>query len=279
MFVSNAAFALPDFLTFYSPNPAGAQTTACRTLAKLYDEKYASTSVIFIKPGVGGVLAMKEMLANEKFSLLCSGISESVINTSLYPGHEEAHKQLTVVAVVAISPVFFITGANNKTNTIEELFRTKDSVSVGYHSNSLQFVAKTALPNKILWVPYKQASDALPSLVDGTLDLYVDGGGLTPIVESGRLKNLGRINGDASALGPEITQQYSEAAKLPIVLALSTSVKNSFYDIEEFNKRLLPLTKHPEFISAMQKIGNKPTHMSVSDSNKLIVNFKEKFYK
>lgn len=277
---STLAFALPDTLTFYSPNPAGTQTAACRTLAKLYDEKYGTTSTMVFKPGVAGVLAMKEMLADKKFSLLCSGISESVINTSVYPGYEEDHKQLTMVTIVATCPLVFVTGASNKATTMAEMFKSGKPITVGYHANILQFVGKTALAGvPIIWVPFKSSTDALPSLMDGTLDLYTDGGGLSGLIASGKLKSLGHINGPATTAGPDVTKQYPTAAKLQIIVAISTSVKNSPADIEEMNKRLAPLTKHPEFIAAMGKLNNTPTHTSVAEANAAIENFRKEFYK
>jgi tripartite-type tricarboxylate transporter receptor subunit TctC len=277
---TTALAALPDTLTFYSPNPAGTQTVACRTLAKLYDEKYGTTSTVAFKPGVAGVLAMKEMLADKKFAMLCSGISESVINTSVYPGYEEDHKQLTMVSVVALSPTVFSTSASSKFSSLPEMLKAGKPITVGYHSSSLQFVAKAALAGApVIWIPFKAGADGVPSLVDGSLDLYVDGGALSALIAAGKLKSLGHINGPAATAGPDISKQYPAAAKLQIITAISTSTKNKPADIEEMNKRIVPLTKHPEFIAAMDKVSNTPVQMSVVESNSVIEHFRKEFYK
>jgi tripartite-type tricarboxylate transporter receptor subunit TctC len=277
---STAVAALPDAITLYSPNPTGAQTTGCRAIFKLYDEKYGATSTFAFKPGATGMIAMKTMLEDKKFSVLCSGISESVVNTSLYPGNEGAHEQLTMVAVIGNSPTAFTTGAKSPHASAQDLLKLTRPIMAGYHSTSLQFVARTAFGNHpVVWVPHKSAQDGVPSLLDGSLDVYIDGGALAPLVAAGTLKSLGHINGPDTAHGAALAAAFPEAARMRIILAVTTSNQADARDIEELNRRLGTLVGHPAYVDALRTISNTPLWLSVADSNALVARFRQAYYK
>lgn len=278
-FIGASALALPDTITLYSPNPGGAQTTACRAIFKLYDEKYGATSTFAFKPGATGMLAMKAMLEDKRFSVLCSGISESVVNTSLYPGNEEAHAQLTMVAVLGHSPTAFSTGPKSPHASMQDLLKLSRPIMAGFHSTSLQFVAHTAFGGRpVVWVPFKAAQEGIPSLLDGSLDVYVDGGALAPLVAAGTLRSLGHINGPTSTAGVDLTAMFPEAAKLQIVTAVTASNQADPRDIAELNKRLGTLVPHPAFAEALRSISNAPQWLSVADSNALVGRFRRAYY-
>lgn len=277
---STTVAALPDAITLYSPNPTGAQTTGCRAIFKLYDEKYGATSTFAFKPGATGMIAMKAMMEDKKFSVLCSGTAESVVNTSLYPGNEVAHAQLTMVAVIGDGPTAFSAGAKSPHTSVHDLLALNRPIMAGYHSTSLQFVAQIAFgSHPVVWVPHKSAKEGIPSLLDGSLDVYIDGGALAPLVAAGTLKSLGHINGPATAPGATLAAAFPEAAKMRIIMAVTTSNQADPRDIEELNKRLATLVANPAYVEALRTISNTPLWLSVADSNALVARFRQAYYK
>jgi tripartite-type tricarboxylate transporter receptor subunit TctC len=219
----NSYAELPTTIPLYYAQLTGGKINVCRALFDLYDKKYNTSTVFINKPGADGLLAMEEMLKSKDFSLLCSGPSESVFNNIQYPGHEVSHNALTMVSIISVSPFSFITGNNNKYSTLPELLKSRKPITVGYHAQGLKFIAQTAFGDyPVTWVPYKNSSEALASLMDGTLDLYTDGGALEIIAKSGKLKSLGHLNGLDNTSGVNLNKVYPLAAKFPVFIAVTT---------------------------------------------------------
>jgi tripartite-type tricarboxylate transporter receptor subunit TctC len=269
--------SLPNEFFVYTPH-AGGKDAVCRVIFKLYAEKYLANPVFITKQGASGLIAMEEMLKDKKFSVLCSGNSESMFNNEQYPGHEESHKLLMLVSTTAQVTTGFYTGVNNPANDIRELLKTSKLIKVGYHTNGTKFIAQVAFKDyPIMWVPYKTPGDSLPSLIDGSLDLYTDGGSLDILVKGGKIKSIGHINGADSTSGPDVTKDFPDAAKIKSILAISTSLLNNMKDIEELNQRLKPLIYHPDVVKILSDYAGIPYWLSVKDSNDLIIYMRSKY--
>lgn len=240
----------------------------CRAIFDEYDKTYGTTSTLFLKTGATGMIAMLEMLKEPEFSLLCgSGVSESVVNTFVYPGHEDAHKQFVVTNVIAKVGVNFITGPNNPHPTLQSLLKsgTVDRpITVGFHSYGVRMGAYAITKDvPILWVQHKSSLDAIVSLREGQLDLYIDGPILFPLVKDGKLKSLGHIYGLPDAPGPDLKLVYRDLTAYSFI-TIGTSAANKNSDIEELNKRINKILENPKVKQAIEQSNYIPLMESMS---------------
>ena len=274
------AAELPAKMTVYSPGTTG-PLSICRAIFTEYDKVYNTNSMFVIKPGASGMIAMLEMTKDKNFSILCaSGLSESVANISIFPGHEDAHKLLTMVNIFAESPTVFSTRTNSTYNTLIDLIQSNKQINVGYHSNILKLSAELALSKvQVNWIPFKSSMDAVPSLLDGSVDLYADGGSLTALINSGKLKSLGHLNGIEETPGLDLTKLLTEAAKIHVILAISTSSNNNLDDIDELNKRVNKILIDEKVISTIKQISNKPVIKTVKEANLYVEYFRKEYSK
>ena len=229
----------------------------CRAIFDEYDKTYGTTSTLFLKTGATGMVAMLEMLKDPEFSLMCgSGVSESVVNTHVYPGYEEAHKQLVVVNIIARAGVNFITGLNNPHPTLQSLLKSSTPnrpISIGFHSYGVRMGALPITKDvPILWVQHKTPFDAVVSLRDGLLDLYLDGPTLFPLIKDGRLKSLGHVYGLPDAPGPDLKLVYRDSGTVYPFITITTSAANKSSDIEEMNKRINKILENPKVKQALE---------------------------
>ena len=269
-FFSLSAYSLPNEFNVYIPN-MGTKNTICRALFNLYAAKYDAHPTYIIKEGAAGMLAMLDALENKKFSISCSGISETVFNSKVYPGHEKKHAELYTVTIIATGPVMFYTSYKSEYNSVTELMKSRKSITIGYHTTANKMVAQLVFGNyPIVWVPYSSPTTSVSSLIDGSLDLYVDTGALESLVGYGRLKSLGYLNGNNTLHGPDITYNFPAAAAFPSFMSVATSVNNNPADIEELNTRLSPLIKSKEMAAVLSLIGWSPQGLSVKLSNDMV---------
>lgn len=263
---------IPSQLKVYTTGSPG-PTVVCRALFAEYDKKYNSTTQFIIKPGVGGTLALAEMIRDKDFAVNCmTGISESVFNSTMYPGFEAEHAALTLAPIILKTGVYYVTGNNNKADTLPQLLASKKDIVVGVPSTSAQFIGGYALgSHNITWVPFKSSTEAISSLMDGSLDVFIDYGSLVPVVKSGKLKGLGYLNGTAGEnLGPDLNSTYPAGAKIQVTGAISTSNRNNPADVEEMSKRINSLIDNEAVSSAIKKIGATPVKMTSKESNAYI---------
>jgi len=271
LFSLSAYAEIPREFSVHIPN-TGVKNTICRALFDLYAKKYNASPVYAIKEGAGGMLAMLEMLENKKFSVSCSGPSELVFNTKIYPGHEKEHKELSTVAIITTGPTSFYTAYNSKFNNIKDLMKSGKPITIGQHTIANKMIAQLVFGDyPIIWVPFMSPNSSLPSLIDGSLDLYVDTGVLESMVNYGKLKSLGHLNGPNTLNGPNLNKEFPAAAAFPSFISVTTSVNNSREDIEEMNHRLVPLINTKEMVDTLLFLGWVPSSgLSVKESNDMI---------
>ena len=266
---------VPTEIIVFSSQVAGGKINVCRALLDHYATEYKTTVVFNMKPGADGMIAMEEMLKSKDFSILCTGPSEVVFNNTQYPGHEASHAALTMISVISVSPFSFITGINNKYSNLPDLLKSGKPITVGYHAQGLKFIAQTVFGDyPVTWVPYKQSTEALSSLVDGTLDVYTDGGALEVMTKGGKLKSLGHLNGLPETSGMNLNKVYPLAAKFPVMVSITTSPNTSIADIEELNKRFNKILSMPSMIEALRININVPHGGTVKESNEFINDFR-----
>jgi len=243
----------------------------CRTMIEEYNKLYNSQVSLVVKPGASGLLATLEMIKDKNFSFQCfPGTSELVLNRKQFPGHDYEYDQMTMVTVVAESPVMFSTRESNSYNTLPELIANKKLLMVGHHTSFGLLIGTKIFNSDTVFVNFKSAADALPSLLDGSLDLYIDGGGLSPYIVSGMLKSLGTINGSSNSLGVNLNSKYPNVLVYKPMAAMATSKNNNPKDIEELNRRLSGILTDEKFVNMIKGINNNPVFKSVKESNDIV---------
>ena len=272
---------LPKNMKVYTTGSPG-PTLICRTLFEEYDKIYNTSTIFVVKPGASGMLAMLQMINDKEFSVTClTGLSESIFNSKEYPGYESEHSKLTMVSTVMMAGVYFVTGNSNRYNNIQELVSANSSkeITIGYPSPAMRFIIDNMFPGKkILLVPFKSSNEAIPSLMDGSLDFYVDPGSLLQLIRAGKLKSIGNLNGiQDSFSGPDMSKVYSKAASIKVFAGVSTSIDNNAADISELNKRLNILLDTEIMKNTVAKINGTILKGSVKQSNELVENIKREY--
>lgn len=278
--VSIAHAELPSKFNVYQTG-FGTVDSVCRVLFAEYDKAFNSKTVMSITPGASGMMATLAMLKDKSFAVQCGGsLSESVINTYQYPGHEEELSQQTVVSIIAKGVTEFSTRANSPYSTLPELLKSKKELIIGYNANTPKLTAEIIVSDhSVTWVAYKNSSEAISQLLDGSLDLYVDGGGLIPLIEQGKLKSLGKLNGASNAPGIDLKKLYPEAGKITILLNVITSKANNIDDINELHKRLDKLMNNQNVIDIIKTVRYEPNISTVVEANDYIDNFRKYYVK
>jgi tripartite-type tricarboxylate transporter receptor subunit TctC len=269
---SASSYALPAQFNVYSSQVSGTKDTNCRILFDLYSKKYNATPVFLIRKGASGMVAMKEMLRDNNFSVLCSGPSESVYNNAAYPGNEADHKLLSMVTIISLGPTTLYTRPGSKAPTIQDLLKLDRPITIGHNAQGPKSAAQAIFKGKsIIWVPFTNSVDSLPSLLDGGLDVYADSGSLEELSNAGKILSLGHLNGTKQVGGPDLAKDFPVAAQLPAFVAITTSSNNDPKDIQELNKRLVSIiTGSEEVKNIIGKIGWEPVGYSVDKSNRVV---------
>lgn len=252
-------------------NGSGLSTTLCRAVVDEYNKMYNSQSVLVSKPGAAGLIATLEMVKDKNFSFYCfAAASELVFNRTVYPGHEKEHDMLTPVTLIAEAPIVFNTRVSNSVNTLPELIASNKPLTVGYHTTTALILGKKIFNNgTTTFVAYKAAHESLASLIDGSVDVYIDGGTLSGKNYVGVLKSLGHIYGPKSTPGVNITNTFANSKIPRSVSAMMTSTNNASY-IEELNRRLNIILKHDSIVNIITSLNNQPLYLSVKESNEYI---------
>jgi len=257
----------------------GTANSICRVLFDEYNKEYNANTLISVKSGASGMMAMLDMIKDKNFSVQCgTSLSESVFNITTYPGNEEAHNLLTMVSMIAEGTTVFTTRYDSPYNTLPELLKSNKPLMIGYHATTPKISAEIVVGSSpVTWVAYKTSADAISSLIDGSLDFYVDGGGLIPLIQSKKLKSLGHLNGLDSSPGIDLKKEYPDASRVKIIFAIVTSKNNASVDIEELNSRIRKLMLNDAVINSIVQSSYLPTIKTVKESNDYIDNFKKRY--
>jgi tripartite-type tricarboxylate transporter receptor subunit TctC len=253
----------------------------CKNLFDEYDKEYGTKSQFFIKPGATGLNAMKAMQAEPEFAVLCpTGVSDHVINRITYPGNDAAFDNLKVMGSLATFGVTFVTGNGNKFSTLPEMLRQGKEITVGYHSQGVKTVASEVLKDtKVIWVAHKTPLEAVAALADGSLDLYPDGTGLLPVVLTGKLKSLGRINAPDTFPGIDLSAMYPSAANIKLIFSISVSTKATDADLKEFEARIKKIQSLDSVQESIRASGYTPQYMSAQKVEASLQVFKAQYMK
>jgi tripartite-type tricarboxylate transporter receptor subunit TctC len=261
---------LPSVLSVYIKGATGSQYTICRKLFEEYDLKYNTTTVMRVIPGAGGLLATKQFInSTEPLPLMCGGISEFSFNTREYPVNKEYVAQFKTVSILASGPYFFTTRADSPYSTVWMLKQSGKHIFIGSQSPTLAAAAKVVFGEKnVTYVNYKSPNDAISSLLDGSVDVYVSGGALTALTESGKMKDIGRTLGGFSKIS--LDKEYPDLVTLSLITSIHSLKTLSDSDTIELNKRIEFIMSSPAMKPALEQFNNLHTPNTVAEATRIV---------
>jgi hypothetical protein len=220
--------------------------------------------------GAGGLLATKQFVnSTESLPLMCGGISEFSFNNKEYPENIEYVKQFKTVSILAGGPYFFTTRGNSPYSTVWMLKQSGKHIFVGSQSTTLAAAAKVVFGDKnVTYVNYKSPQDAIASLLDGSVDVYVSGGAFTALTESGKLKDIGRTLGGFSKIS--LDKEYPDLVTLSLLTSIHSLNTLSTDDTEELNKRIGYIMSLPTMKPALDQFSNIHTPNNVSKAEQIV---------
>ena len=255
---------------------AGAATAYCRELVNEYNKKYQSQVLLVIKPGAGGLLATLDMVNDTNFSFYCfAASSEMFLNRIQYPGYEKEHDALTPVAVIAEAPIIFNTRISSPFTTLTDLIDSKKPLTVGYHTTTALILSnKIFNPNTTTFVNHKTAQDAIVSVADGSIDVYIDGGTFSGKAYTSMFKSLGYMYGPNSTPGVNLTAKFKHKNIAKSAAVVLTTKNTKITDIEELNQRLNIVLKEPVLTNIIVNLNNAPVFLNLQETTTLVVSIK-----
>lgn len=183
------------------PFQGGSYEPHCRALFTLYDKYFHTETVINVKPGANGLIAINEMLAAPKTQnrILCSTSSLAVYNEFVNKDVDFKTKQIRVLLMtVNQSLTWFAPNSNRAGSNLKDQVAYWKSlgrpINVGYNFATAETIVKylASMPGlRINPVPFKTAPQMLPSLRDGSLDLAINGHIGNDLAEQGAFRMIG----------------------------------------------------------------------------------------
>jgi len=269
MFMLASVFAnaeIPKKFNVYTSG-AAVPTRYCLELVNEYNKKYQSQALLVIKPGAGGLLATLAMVNDTHFSFYCfAGNSEMFLNRIQYPAHNKEHDMLTPVNVILESPYVFNTRISSTFNNLTELLDSGKELTVGHHTTNQKIVAEKIFPTNTVFVNYRSAQDAISSIRDGSIDIYVDGGGLSATNYKSMIKSLGHIHGPNTLSGVNLTAKFKHLTIAKNWIGFITSKNNNARDIEELSNRLAIVVKEDVLTNIIVDISSLPLFLNLQES-------------
>ena len=225
-----------------------------RLIAPVLSERVGQTVIVDGKPGAGGTLGAAFVAKAEPdgYTLLLMAAGHSAA-PGLYKSlpYDAAH-DFTMISMVARSPYAIIAGPTSPAQTIQELVAKAKAqpgkidygspgVGSGMHLMAVLFQARAGV--NFTHVPYKTATALNLALLGGEIPvLFTSVAGITPLMESGKVKMLATTGKDRYGQFPnvptvaetvlpdfDVTTWYALAAprglREPIVARLNEAVQ------------------------------------------------------
>jgi len=232
-------------LTVVAPFSAGSVVDQiCRKTFEVYDNTYKTTTVFQNIPGADQVLGHRHFLTLKEPAILCAGNGVGGFNQHLNPNISPKVNTLRPVINVMSFTLFIFTNSKNK--SLETLYNERKSqgkkVLLGApSSNAAKSMSYILERQKIDYelVLYKKPTDSIVSLKEGTLDLYVDGGSIKPIVESmPEISEIAHIGIGNKSKSENLYRKFPVTGNLLSIVMLFVNSEVSTQEVNELNQRL-----------------------------------------
>jgi tripartite-type tricarboxylate transporter receptor subunit TctC len=256
--VITTAFAeVPKQFNVYTQSQGGISDLACRKLFDLYNDRYQAETAVMFKPGLSGVLAIKEMLAQPKLSVECGSMSTVTTNYFQYPEHVADLNRATPIMFVHTAESFYYTGrAFIGARDIKDVWRQakkdnrtlKVGVYYGLAQTGIDVMAEQE-GVRVEYINFKGPTDMVAVLINGDLDIAVDSGPLLNLAKDGKITVIGRTGTFQHPNFkdvPALTQYYNLSIGNGFTV-LFVNEKATGDDIKELHLRLVNIMNSEDY--------------------------------
>jgi tripartite-type tricarboxylate transporter receptor subunit TctC len=269
-------------LTIVSPFAAGSIVDiTCRKLFDAYDNMNNTSSTFLIMSGADHVIAHKHFITMTEPSVLCAGSGVGGMNQYLNPKSSPGVDTLKPIIDVYAHSHFILTPSTGP-NTLEEIManskRTGKKVLVGAPSTSSATVLTLVLEkNNVNFeiVAYKKPTEAIVSLVDGTLDTYVDGGSIKLLGEISGIKEIAHVSvGEDKTKTANLYKNYKDLGNLVSRVTIYARTTASDSEVQSLNTKLNRAINSEQFQSFRRERLNmhQMTNGTVNQAKQTITN-------
>lgn len=211
--------------------------TTCRKIFEIYDQQYKTNTIITNMAGADHMVAHKHFITMNEPSILCAGTSVGGLNQYKNPNISPAVDTLKPV-INLFSSTFLILTPINGANSVEELIsnskKTGKSILVGAPTTNTAAAFSYILDKnntKYEIVVFRKPFDAVTSLREGSLDVYVDGGSLNQLIDSAKAKEIAHITaGPVRNESVNLRSKYNDID--PLMTKIMLHVKSDVPDSE-----------------------------------------------
>jgi len=194
----------------------GAVDVVARTIGQSISTSMGQAVIVENKPGAGTNIAVKSVITAEPdgYTLMMAA-NALAANMSLYqPAPFDAERDLVAVSLIGRVPVVIAANANAPYANIKQLIDAAkgkpNSIAFGSPGNgstphmAIELFARAACID-LQHVPYRGGSPAITDVIGGQLPLVaVNALEVLPHVKSGKLKVLGVLSPNRSAIFPDV---------------------------------------------------------------------------
>lgn len=248
-------------------SPGGSADAVARALAQKLADRFGQPVVVENRPGANGIIAAKAVAGAppDGHVLMVGSVGTHAINSSLYDKLPyDPLKDFAPVVLIGKAPNLLVVNSAMPVRTVAELIALAKSKpgSVSYASSgngSSQHLSAAMFENlanvKLTHVPYKGASQALPDLVSGAVQISFTGfATVVPFVKEGKLRALGVTTQTRIASLPDV-QTLAEAGVPDYEsvnwLAIFAPAATSPAIVKKLNSELLTILNDDASIKAL----------------------------
>jgi tripartite-type tricarboxylate transporter receptor subunit TctC len=259
-------------VTLVMPYPPGGGTDMVgRLIAQKLEQRLGQAVVLDYRPGAGSAIAATytARAPGDGYTILYATSTTMAINVSVHKRlNYDPVKDLTPVAMVAVTPFFLVLNASLPVRSIAELAALARSKPGGmtYASNGpggashlFAELLKSMLSIDMIHVPYKGNAPALNDVVAGHVSLmFIDPSSSVQLVREGKLRALGITTMQRAPMAPEIPPLAEQglagydAATWHMIVAPSGTPKPI---VDRLNAELREIVTDPVVIAEWGKRG------------------------
>jgi tripartite-type tricarboxylate transporter receptor subunit TctC len=245
IFLLSISSAMANTLTVVIPFAVGTVVDQlCRKVFEQYDYTYNTKSIMLNVPGGDQMIAHRQFIEMNTSRLLCAGNGVGGFNQYFHPEVSPGIGTLKPVVNLLSFTHFIFTPSKNQSldSIISEAKRTNKKILLGGPStNAIKIMGYVLHHNNVSYTPvvYKKPGDAIPSLRDGSLDLYIDGGTLKPLlVQTEGVLEISHVGFDNKSASINLAKKHPILLNLVSNTVIYAPATLPNKDILEFNKRL-----------------------------------------
>jgi len=239
-------------MTVVSPFTAGSIVDiTCRKIFDIYYSMNSSSTVFLVMPGADHMIAHRHFITMTEHSVFCAGSGVGGFNQHNNPKISPPVDTLKPIVDVYSLSHFILAPALVLTYVLEK--------------NNVKFEI----------VAYKKPSDAVVSLVDGSLDTYVDGGSIKLLGDIAGIKEIAHVSiGSDKTTTVNLHKKYRDLENIVSKVTLYARSNTSDSEIQLLNTRLNTVMNSDQFqIFRKERLSMvQMTNGTVKQANQTITN-------